>query len=200
MVVPFYGFPVVPPVVAGVFPPLSIAVRVPRVAYYFEQMEKSQKPVERKRYGRAYVIEWAYAIAASLGLDLGIFPRVWICDSECIEYLRKFLGFPSVFVDYVDHAVTRVSFKSLVDEISKTRDLLSEYVSYRMGYATHKRSPYATVSSATPGFITVGVVYRFGLCGYYGYSRINVGHVWALEHCVATGILATTDYTSTTPD
>ena len=39
-----------------------------------------------------------------------------------------------------------------------------------------------------------------GLYGYYGYSRINVGHVWALEHCVATGILATTDYTCTTPD
>ena len=26
------------------------------------------------------------------------------------------------------------------------------------------------------------------------------GHVWALEQCVATGILATTDYTLTTPD
>ena len=39
-----------------------------------------------------------------------------------------------------------------------------------------------------------------GLYGYYGYSRINVGHVWALEHCVATGIQATTDYTCTIPD
>ena len=39
-----------------------------------------------------------------------------------------------------------------------------------------------------------------GLYGYYGYSRINVEHVWALEHCVATGILATTDYTFTIPD
>ena len=44
------------------------------------------------------------------------------------------------------------------------------------------------------------VVYRFGPFGYYGYSRTNVGHVWALEHCVATGILATMDYTFTTPD
>ena len=46
----------------------------------------------------------------------------------------------------------------------------------------------------------IGVVYQFGPFGYYGYSRINVGHVRALEHCVATGILATTDYTFTTPD
>ena len=30
--------------------------------------------------------------------------------------------------------------------------------------------------------------------------RINAGHVWALEHRVATGILAATDYTFTTPD
>ena len=30
--------------------------------------------------------------------------------------------------------------------------------------------------------------------------RINVGHVWALEHCVVTGILAAMDYTFTTPD
>ena len=30
--------------------------------------------------------------------------------------------------------------------------------------------------------------------------RINVGHVWALEHCARTVILASTDYTFTTPD
>ena len=30
--------------------------------------------------------------------------------------------------------------------------------------------------------------------------RINVGHVWALEHCVVTRILKATDYTFTTPD
>ena len=30
--------------------------------------------------------------------------------------------------------------------------------------------------------------------------RINVGHVWALEHCARTVILASTDYTFTAPD
>ena len=30
--------------------------------------------------------------------------------------------------------------------------------------------------------------------------RINVGHVWALEHCARMVILASTDYTCTTPD
>ena len=158
ILVPFYDFPVVLPVVAGVFPPLSIAVRLPRVAYYFGQTEKSQEPAVRKRYERAYVIEWAYAIAASFGVDLGIFRRVWTCDSEFIEFRRKFIGFPSFFVDYMDHAMTRVSFISLVDELSKTRALSSEYVSYRMDYATRKRSPYATRSSVTPGFIKVGSV------------------------------------------
>ena len=158
VVVPFYDFPVVPPVVAGVVPPSNIAVRLPRVAHYFGQTEKSQEPAVRKRYERAYVIEWAHAIAASLGLDLRIVRRVWICDSACIEFLRKIIGFPSFFVNYVSHAVTRVSFKSLVGEPSKTRALSSEYVSYRMDYATRQRSSYATMSSVTPGFIKVGSV------------------------------------------
>ena len=30
--------------------------------------------------------------------------------------------------------------------------------------------------------------------------RLNVGHVWAPEHCVVTGILTVTDYTFTTLD
>ena len=158
MVVPLYDFPVVPPVVAGVFPPWSIAMRLPRVAYYFGQTKKSQGPAVRKRYERAYVIEWAYAIAASLGLYLGIFCRVWICDSECIEFMRNFIGFPSFFVYYADHAVTLVSFKSLVHELSKTRALSSEHVSYRIDYATRKGTLYATMRSVTPGFITVGSV------------------------------------------
>ena len=47
MVVPFYDFPVVPPVVAGVVPPLSIALRLPRVAHYFRQTKNLQQPVVR---------------------------------------------------------------------------------------------------------------------------------------------------------
>ena len=57
MVVPFYDFPVVPPVVAGGVPSVRTAVRQPRVACYFGQTEKSQEPAVRKRYERAYVIE-----------------------------------------------------------------------------------------------------------------------------------------------
>ena len=67
--------------------------------------------------------------------------------------------------------------------------------------------PFARILKAAVGlpmspvlsFMLVWYIDR-GLYGYYGYSRINVGHVWALEHCVATGILATTDYTCTKPD
>ena len=35
MLVPSYGFPMVPPVVAGNVPPLSLAIRLPRVGYSF---------------------------------------------------------------------------------------------------------------------------------------------------------------------
>ena len=70
----------------------------------------------------------------------------------------------------------------------------------------HKLHAYAVLSPIRQEFIqhsptrwSLWYIDR-GLYGYYGYSRINVGHVWALEHCVATGILATTDYTCTTPD
>ena len=63
MVVLFYDFPVVRPGVAGIVPPLSIAVRLQRVAYYFGQTKKSQEPEERNRYERAYFIEWCHCMS-----------------------------------------------------------------------------------------------------------------------------------------
>ena len=156
MLVPFYDFRMVPPVVAGVVPPLSLAVRLPRVAHYFANTEKSEGPEVSKRYERAYVVEWAYAIAAALGLDVEVFRRVWICDTECIAFLRQFVSFSDVFVDYIDYGVARVSFKTLVDVLEKARVLTPEFVSYRMDYATRKRSPYAKINEVTQGFIRVG--------------------------------------------
>ena len=80
MVVPFYDFPVVPPVVAGVVPPLIIAVRLPRVAYYFGQTEKSQEPAVRKRYERALGVGYRgfvgtghRNISSLLDLRLGVY-------------------------------------------------------------------------------------------------------------------------------
>ena len=55
----FYELPMVPPVVAGVVPPLSLGVRVPRVAHYLVNNEKSEGSEAWKRYERAYVVEWS---------------------------------------------------------------------------------------------------------------------------------------------
>ena len=88
MLVPFYESPMIPLVVAGIVPPLSLAVRLPRVAYYFGNMEKPQGADVRECYERAYVIEWAYAMSAALALDVEVFRRVWVCDTECIGFLR----------------------------------------------------------------------------------------------------------------
>ena len=88
MLVSFYEFPMIPPVVTGIVPPLSLAVRLPRVAFYFGNMEKSQCANVRERYGRAYVIQWAYAMAAALGLDVEVFRRVWVCETDCIGFVR----------------------------------------------------------------------------------------------------------------
>ena len=156
MLVPFHEFPTAPPVVAGVIPPLSPAVRLPRVAHYFGNTEKSEGPEVRKRYERAYVVQWAYSIAAAFGLDVEVFRRVWICDTECIAFLRQFVSFQDFFVDYIDYGVARVSFKTLVDVLEKARVLTPEFVSYRMDYATHKRSPYATINEVTQGFFQFG--------------------------------------------
>ena len=76
MLVPLYEFPMIPPMVAGIMPQLSLAVRFQRVAYYFGNMEKSQGADVRERYERAYVIERAYAMAAALGLDVEVFRKV----------------------------------------------------------------------------------------------------------------------------
>ena len=40
MLVSFYEFPMVPPMVAGVVSPLSVAVRLPHIANYFCNTEK----------------------------------------------------------------------------------------------------------------------------------------------------------------
>ena len=110
----------------------------------------------RERYERAYVIEWAYAMAAAPGFDVEVFRRVWVCDMECVGFQRQFIGFPYFLVDYTDHGVARVSFKTLVDVLDKARILAPEFVSYRVDYATRKRSPYATINAITQVFVRVG--------------------------------------------
>ena len=153
--VPFYDFPAVPSVVSGLFPPLSLSVRLPRVAFYFGQVVLSASGVIRKRYESAYVIEWAYAVAAALGLEWGAFRRVWVCDEECLAFLRKFVGFPDFFVDLVDHSVIKVSFNSLVEVLAKARLLSTEYVHSRVDYATRKRSSWVVVREGTLEFVEV---------------------------------------------
>ena len=138
--VPFYDFPAVPSVVSAVFPPLSLSVRLPRVAFYFGQVVLSASDIIRKRYERAYVVEWAYGVAPALGLEWGAFRRVWVCDEECLAFLRKFVCFPDFFVELVDHSVIQVSFNSLVDVLAKARLLSTEDVNSRVEYATRKRS------------------------------------------------------------
>ena len=61
-------------------PPLSLAIRLPRVTHYFRNTEMSEGPEVRKRYERVYVVEWAYGIAV-LGLDVEVFRRVRNCDT-----------------------------------------------------------------------------------------------------------------------
>ena len=129
-------------------PPLSLAVRFPRVAHYSGNTEKSEGHEVRKHYERAYVVQWAYVVAAALGLDVEVFRRVWVCDTECIAFLRQFVSSPDFFVDY--------TFKTLVDVLEKARVLTPEFVSCRMDYATRKRSPYGTINEVTQGFIRVG--------------------------------------------
>ena len=99
MLVLFYEFPMIPPVVSGVVPPLILAVRLPRVGHYFGNIEKSEGFEGTKIYERAYVFEWAYGIAAALGLGVDVFRRVWICETECIAFLRQFVSFPDFLAD-----------------------------------------------------------------------------------------------------
>ena len=78
-----------------------------------------------------------------------MFRRVCICDTECIALLRKFVSFSDFFVDYIDYGVARVSFMTSVDILERDRVLTLEFVSYRMDYATRKRSAYAKLNEIT---------------------------------------------------
>ena len=153
--VPFSDFPAVPSVVSGVFPPPSLSVRLPRVAFYFGQVVLSANASVRTRYERAYVIELACGVAAALGLEWGAFQRVWVCNEECLAFLRKFVDFPDFFVDLVDHSVIHVSFNSLVDVLAKARLLSTAYIHSRVDYATRKRSSWEVVREGTLEFVEI---------------------------------------------
>ena len=124
--VPFYEFPAVRSVVSGLFPPLSLLVRLPRVVFYFGQVVLSSGRMRSRPH-------WVWNGERFEGCG---------CDEECLAFLRKLVCFPDFFVDLVDHSVIKVSFNSLVEVLAKARLLSTEYVHSSVDYATRKRSSW----------------------------------------------------------
>ena len=66
LLITFDEFPEVSKCVASIIPPRGLAVRCPRVAYYFVAVVQTQDDSVKKRYAISYVLEWAQAVAAYL--------------------------------------------------------------------------------------------------------------------------------------
>ena len=73
-------FPEVPLCVARIIPPRGLAVKGPRVAHYFGATTEARGERTRKRYETAYMLEWAYAIEASLTVEYAVYNPLWVCD------------------------------------------------------------------------------------------------------------------------
>ena len=134
LVVPFDELPEVPMCLAGIIPPRGLAVKSPRVAYYFVATVDTRRKSVKKRYATAYVLEWAHAVAAALTLEHVMYNRVWVCEERCVEILRKFMSFKDFVVDAVGHAVAQVSFRRLESFPDEARGLSQPYLDSRVDY------------------------------------------------------------------
>ena len=108
LAVTFDELPQVPMCLAGIIPPRGLAVKSPRVAYYFGATVDTGCKSVKTRYATEYVLEWAQAVAAALTLEHVMYNRVWVCEGRCVEFLRKFVSFKDFVVDAVRHAVAQV--------------------------------------------------------------------------------------------
>ena len=152
-VVPFDELPEVPMCLAGIIPPRGLAVKSPRVAYYFGATVDTRCKSVEKQYATAYVLEWAHALAAALTLEHVMYNRVWVCEERCVEFLRKFVSFKDFVVDAVGHAVAQVSFRRLVSLLDEARGLSQPYLENRVGCPSALSVSWSVVRPGSSGFV-----------------------------------------------
>ena len=160
MLIPFDEFPEVPKCVAGVIPPRGLAVRCPRVAYYFGAVVETQDDSVKKRYATSYVLEWAHAMAASLTAEHVVYNRVWECEERCVDFLRKFELFElfdNFVVDVVRHEIGLVSFRGLASFLTKARGLSKPLLQSRVDYPSATSVSWAIVRPGSSEFLLPGV-------------------------------------------
>ena len=134
LVVAFKELTEVPMCLAVIIITRGLAVKSPRVAYYFRATVAFRYKSVEIRYAKAYVLEWAQAVAAALKLEHVMHSQVWVCEERCVEVLRKFVLFKDLVVDAVGHAVAQVSLRRLVSLLDEARELSPPYVENRVDY------------------------------------------------------------------
>ena len=157
MLIPFDEFPEVPKCVAGIIPPQGLAVRSPRVAYYFGAVVETQDDPVKKRYATSYVLEWAHAVAASLTAEHVVYNRVCVFEERCVEFLRNFESFDDFVVDVVGHEIALVSFRGLVSLLTRARGLSKSFLQSRVEYPSTTSVSWAIVRPGSSEFILPGV-------------------------------------------
>ena len=157
LLIPFDEFPEVLKCVAGIISPRGLAVRCPRVAYYFGAVVETQDDSVKKRYATLYVLEWAHAVAASLTAEHVVCNRVWVCEEHCVEFLRKFESLDVFVVDVVGHEIALVSFRALVSFLTRACSLSKSFLESRVDYPSATSVSWAIVRPGSSEFVLPGV-------------------------------------------
>ena len=152
---PFDEFPEVPKCVAGIKTPLVLAVRCPRVAYYFVAVVETQDYSVKKRYVTSYVLEWAHAVAASMTAEHVVHNRVWVCEERCDEFLRKFELLDDFVVDVVRDRFGVV--RGLVSLLTKARGLSKPFLQIWVDYPSATLVSWAILRPGSSEFVLPGL-------------------------------------------
>lgn len=182
LMIPFYELPEVPVCVAGIISPRVLAIKSPRVAYYFGATVDARSGSVKRRYATSYVLEWAHAVAVALTLENAIYNRIWVCEERCVKFLRKFVYFEDFVVEVVGHEVAQVSFRRVVSLLEKSRSFSNPFLQNRVDFLS-----VLSVSRRLRGFVfTLGIGLisrRFGFCcGVVVPETLQaLGFVWVSE-------------------
>lgn len=88
----------------------------------------------KRRDATSYVLDWAYAVAASLKAEHVVHNRVWVRVERRVEFLRKFALFDEFVVDIVGNEIALVSFRGLLSLLKKARGLSKPFLQSRVDY------------------------------------------------------------------
>ena len=145
LMLPFSRFPPLPVEVLGALPPQGLSVHLPRLALYSSNCAQCSPESVRIRYEVAFLLEWAYSVAAALTLEIETNAPVWKCSAECIDFLELFSSLDDFFVENVNRFVMSLAFRSLVGKLRRVQEFTATELTTRQDYPSSVNVAWAVI-------------------------------------------------------